>query len=125
MSGTLRIALAVVAAGVVGTIANAVARALIVGADQLSLLLVPGRYGVAIAVCAALPFLDRYLRRGWFWIVAAAVLAITPSLLAKFVFGAQAGWPTVLAYNLVYALAAIVTYRALARPRPRAVREER
>ena len=110
MSETLRIVLAVVAAGVVGTIANALARALIVGADQFHLLLMPGRYGVAIAVCAALPFLERYLKRGWFWLAAVSVLTIVPSLLAKFVFGAQAGWATVLAYNAVYAVAATATY---------------
>lgn len=56
MSGlALRTTLAVVLAGIVGTLANAVARALGGGMDKLSLALVPGRYAVAIAVCAPFP----------------------------------------------------------------------
>lgn len=115
----LRTTLAVVFAGIVGTLANALARALGGGMDKLSLALVPGRYAVAIAVCAALPLLGRYLDRAGFWLAAVPVLVIIPSLLAKLVFGADAGWASVLFYNAVYAIAAIATYVLIIGPRER------
>ena len=120
MSGlALRTTLAVAFAGIVGTLANAVARALGGGMDKLSLALVPGRYAVAIAVCAALPLLGRYLDRAGFWLAAVPMLVMIPSLLAKLVFGADAGWASVLFYNAVYAVAAIATYVLIVGPHER------
>jgi hypothetical protein len=120
----VRTAIAVVLAGVAGTVANAVALAVATGAERLSLALVPGRYLVAIALCAALPVLDRALRQRWFWLTAIAWLTVAPSLLAKFVFGVEVGWAMVLAFNLVYALAAAVTYRIIAGPHLKKLREK-
>lgn len=110
----LRTALAVVIAGVVGTIVNAAALAIVLDAARLGLALVPGRHLVAIAVCAALPLLHSRLRAPWSWPAAVAWLALAPSLLAKLVFAAQAGWGQVLSFNLVFALAALFTYWLLA-----------
>ncbi len=106
----LKEAAAVVIAGIAGTIANGVAVALIVAPARIDLLLVPGRYGVAILVAAALPFLFRWLSGGATWISALLVLTVAPSLLAKLVFGAGAPWSLVLGLNAVYAVAAIATY---------------
>jgi hypothetical protein len=115
----LRTTLAVVSAGIVGTIANALARALGGGMDKLSLALVPGRYAVAIAVCAVLPILARSLPRSRFWLAALPILVVVPSLLAKLVFAADAGWASVLFYNAVYAVAAIATYVLITGPSAR------
>lgn len=110
----LRTALVVVVAGIVGTIVNAAALAIVLDAARLGLALVPGRHLVAIAVCAALPLLRRRLQPPWFWPAAALWLTLAPSLLAKLVFAAQAGWGQVLVFNLVFALAALFTYWLIA-----------
>lgn len=110
----LQTALAVVVAGIAGTLVNAAALAVVLDAARLGLAVVPGRYLVAIVVCAALPLLDRLLQRPWFWPVAVVWLTLAPSLLAKLVFGAQAGWGQVLIFNLVFALAALFTYWLIA-----------
>ncbi len=102
--------IAIIVAGIVGTIANTAALVAVLGSERLNLALVPGRYVVAIALCGALPPMDRWLRGVWFWAAALAWLTVAPSLLAKLAFGAQAGWGAVLAFNLVYALAALATY---------------
>jgi hypothetical protein len=113
----VRIAASIIFAGVAGTLANTAALALVLGPDRLSLALVPGRYAVAIALCIALPFLDRWLRRPWFWCVAIIWLTVAPSVLAKLVFGTGTGWTAVLAFNLVYALTALGTYSLIVRGR--------
>lgn len=110
----LKTALAVVVAGVVGTLVNAAALAVVLDPARLGLALVPGRYLVAIAVCAALPLLHGRLQRPWFWPAAALWLTLAPSLLAKLVFAAQAGWGQVLIFNFVFALAALFTYWLIA-----------
>lgn len=110
----LQTALAVVVAGVVGTLVNAAALAAVLDPARLGLALVPGRHLVAVAVCAALPLLRRRLRPPWFWAAAALWLTLAPSLLAKLVFAAQAGWEQVLIFNFVFALAALVTYWLIA-----------
>ena len=107
----LREAVAVVTAGIAGTVANGIAVALVVAPARIDLLLVPGRYGVAILVAAALPFLFRWLNGAAAWIAAVATLTVVPSLLAKLVFGAGAPWALVLGLNAVYAVAAIATHR--------------
>lgn len=113
----------VVAAGIVGTIANTAALVAVLGAERLSLALVPGRYVVAILLCVALPLLDRWLRGAAFWAAAIVWLTVAPSLLAKLVFGAAADWTAVLGFNLVYALAALATYWLIAGLRRGAVRD--
>ena len=106
--------LAVIVAGVAGTLANALAVAAFVNPELIRLALVPGRYGVAVAVALAIP-LCLWLVRGraapW---AALALLTVIPSLLAKFVFGAGAPWHLVLALNAVYGFAALVAYRMVA-----------
>ena len=41
-----------------------------------------------------------------------AILTLLPSLLAKFVFGADAPWSFVLWVNFIYALVATIIYAA-------------
>ena len=106
----LREAIAVVVAGIVGTIANGLAIALLVAPERIDLLLVPGRYAVAILVAASLPLLFRRLTGAAPWAASLVVLTLVPSLLAKLVFGAGAPWHLVLALNAVYALAAVTSF---------------
>ncbi len=98
---TRRTLLAVIAAGVVGTLANTVA-------------LVPGRYAVAIALCLALPLLTRKVGDVWFFVIGILWLTVAASVLANLVFGVGAPWAMVLGFNLVHAIAAIATYRVIA-----------
>lgn len=111
---TARALIAVVAAGVVGTLVNTVAVALVVSPDRLALALVPGRYAVAIAPCLALPLLARKVGGPGFFAIGALWLTVAASVLAKFVFGVGALWGMVLGFNLVYAIAAIAAYHVIA-----------
>ena len=111
-----RISMAIAAAAVVGTLANALAAGLVLGPDKFALALVPGRYVVAAICAAALPVLSSvHSRRLVSHLLSIAFLVIAPSLIAKFMFGAGAPWSTVLALNAVYALAAWVTYVLISR----------
>ncbi|MCG8547316.1 MAG: hypothetical protein MJE12_24220 [Alphaproteobacteria bacterium] len=112
----MRSIVAAVAAGIAGTVVNAFAVAAVVSTDKLSLALVPGRYAIGIALCLVLPLLHSVLSVRAFYAFAAAFLTLGASLLAKFVFLATAPWGAVLGFNLVYALAAIVVFRAIAGP---------
>ena len=102
---------AVIIGGAIGTIANAVAAALIIFPDKLSLALMPGRYAVAIAVTASIPLIFRFTSRLRAGILSLAVLTVVPSLLAKFVFGATATWGLALELNAVFAIAAFAGYQ--------------
>lgn len=111
---SIRHIFALIAAAVAGTLANALAAAAFVNPDLIRLALVPGRYGIALAVALAIP-LSLHLVRGRLapW-AALALLTVIPSLLAKLVFGAGAPWHLVLSLNAVYGLAALAAYRTVA-----------
>lgn len=117
----MRQAVAVVLGGVVGALVNNAFVGLLMEASGLGLeaavelALRPGRYVVAIAVAALLPFVAR-LPGLKAWALALVLLTAIPSLLAKYVFTPDAPWIWLLAANLVYAGAATATY-ALAAPR--------
>ena len=55
MSKTVRIAMATILAGIVGTVTNAGAAAALLGADKLGFAIVPGRYLVGIAIAVFVP----------------------------------------------------------------------
>ena len=105
-----RMLLATLAAGIAGTLANAVAAAAIVNPELLSLALVPGRYVVAVLVALAIPLCLAVLRERLALWAALALLALSPSLLAKLVFAAAAPWHLVLLLNGLYAAVALLTY---------------
>jgi hypothetical protein len=112
----LRIILAVILAGIVGTIANSVIVAALAPVPFADLVLSPGRNAVAIIVAILLPVIYTRLSGAGAAVLAIAALTVIPSLLAKFVFGVGAPWLFVLGVNAVYAVAAWATYLALARP---------
>ena len=110
----LRTAVAVVLAGVAGTLANALAAVVFVNPALWPLALAPGRYAIAVLLAAVVPLIYRLLPGAWGAGLALGFLTLAPSLLNKLVFAGVAAWPVVLALNFVYALAALVVYRLVA-----------
>ena len=109
-----RIVLAVVVAGIGGTLANSIVVAALTPNAFVPLALSPGRNAVAVAVAVLLPLIYARLTGVPAAAVALVALAVIPSVLAKTVFGVGAPWPFVLGVNAVYALAAWAIYLALA-----------
>jgi hypothetical protein len=120
---TGRAAAAVVIAGLLGAVANNLFVAVIMQMSGLGLDLAielaqrPGRYVVAMAVAALLPFLAR-LPGPQAWAAALLLLTAIPSLLAKLIFTPDAPLVWLVAANLVYAGAATAAYALIARRRP-------
>jgi hypothetical protein len=112
-----RVILAVVVAGIVGTIANSIIVAALTPNAFVPLALSPGRNAVAIAVAVLLPVVHAAMSGTAAAVLALAALTVIPSILAKLVFGVGAPWLFVLGVNAVYALAAWATWLAIARPR--------
>ena len=110
----VRIVVAVIAAGVVGTVANSVVVAALTPNAFIALATRPGRNAVAIAVAALLPVIYARASGATAAIIALVALTIIPSLLAKLVFGIGAPWPFVIGVNAVYAVAAWATYLVIA-----------
>ena len=110
-----RLVLAVIVAGVVGTIANSVIVAALTPNAFLPLAVSPGRNAVAIVVAVLLPVIYAGISGVPAAILAVAALTVIPSILAKLVFGIDAPWLFVLGVNAVYAVAAWAVYLAIAR----------
>ncbi|MCF6199357.1 MAG: hypothetical protein L3J67_08175 [Hyphomicrobiaceae bacterium] len=113
MNTQLRILIAVLLAGIVGTVVNAFAASIIVGPAKLDFLYVSNRYLIAIGVTVLLPLLNLFLSGHVWRLVSLAALILVPSLIAKQVLGVGAPWTMVLMLNGFYALAALVTYQIL------------
>jgi hypothetical protein len=111
----VRLILAVVVAGVVGTVANSVIVAALTPNEFVPLAVSPGRNAVAIAVAALLPVIYARISSVAAAVVGLAALIVIPSVLAKLVFGVGAPWYFVLGVNAVYAVAAWAVYLAIAR----------
>jgi hypothetical protein len=110
----LRTAVAVVLAGVAGTLANALAAVVFVNPALWPLALAPGRYAIAVLLAAVVPAIYRLVPSAWGAALALGLLTVAPSLLNKLVFGGVAAWPVLLALNFVFALAVLVAYRLVA-----------
>jgi hypothetical protein len=110
----VRLILAVIVAGVVGTVVNSAVAALLTGHAFLPLAVSPGRNAVAIAVAVLLPLIYAGTSGIPAAILAVVALTVIPSILAKLVFGIAAPWPFVLGVNAVYAVAAWAVYLAIA-----------
>ena len=109
-----RLILAVIVAGVAGTVANSAVVALLTGNAFLPLAVSPGRNAVAIAVAVLLPLIYAGMAGIPAAILAVVALTVVPSVLAKLVFGIGAPWHFVLGVNVVYAVAAWAVYLAIA-----------
>ncbi|NIJ41991.1 type III secretory pathway component EscU [Parvibaculum indicum] len=108
-----RIVIAVLLAGIAGTVANALAAMVIGGVEKWSLMLMPARYAIACLIAVLLPAIFRYTRPTLGVVVAAVVLTGIPSLNAKLVLGVGAPWFNVLLLNAVYAAVAMLVYLAI------------
>jgi hypothetical protein len=106
----LGIIVAVVLAGVAGTIVNAVAAAVVISPAAIKLALLPGRHLVAVLVAGTLPLIFSMAPQPISSVLGIVVLTVVPSLLAKLVFSAPAPWLIVLLLNAVYALVALAVY---------------
>lgn len=111
----LQRSLAVIAAGIAGTIANSVVVAALTPNAFLPLAVSPGRNAVAIAVAALLPVIYAATSGVAAALAAVAALTVIPSILAKLVFAVGAPWSFVVGVNAVYALAAWAVYGTIAR----------
>ena len=111
----VRIMIAVVFAGVIGTLANSAVVAALTPNAFASLALSPGRLTVAVVVAALLPPAFTLMSRWPAVVTSVVLLTVLPSLLAKTVFGVGAPWDFVLMVNSVYAVAAILAYAFIAK----------
>ncbi|MBS1303972.1 hypothetical protein [Loktanella sp. SALINAS62] len=111
MSLTRSVIVAVIA-GIIGTIANAIAINILAGADVMPLIMSFGRNAVAVLIALLLiPLFHRGTGAGAFF-GGLALLTVLPSLLAVYVFDANAPWSFVLGVNFVYALTATIIFAA-------------
>jgi len=113
MNQMLKIFIAVIIAGIAGTVANAVAASIVVAPEKINFLYVPNRYFIAIAIAGLLPLLYTAIGGLGGWALSLIALTIIPSLIAKLVLGAGAPWGLVLGLNAIYALTAVAIYRAI------------
>ena len=110
-----RAIIAVIVAGIAGTIANSFAITALAGAAVLPLIFSLGRNLVAIIVAFLLPLIYARMTGFTAHIVSFLALTIIPSILAKTVFAAAAPWGIVLGVNAVYAVVAIIVYVLIVR----------
>lgn len=111
----VRVILAVIVAGIVGTIANSIIVAALTPNEFIPLAVSPGRNAVAIVVAVLLPVIYAMMSGATAAVLALVALTVIPSILAKLVFGVGAPWAFVLGVNAVYAIAAWAVYLAIAR----------
>jgi hypothetical protein len=111
----LRRIVAVIVAGVAGTIANSVVVAALTPNAFVPLAVSPSRNAVAIAVAVLLPVIYAATSGVAAAVIALVALTVIPSILAKLVFGIGAPWHFVLGVNAVYAIAAWAVYAAIMR----------
>ncbi|PHR61289.1 MAG: hypothetical protein COA43_04745 [Robiginitomaculum sp.] len=106
----------IVLAGIVGTIANAVAAAIIVSPEKLNFIYDLSRYGIAIFLALLIPVIYRIMPSALSrFLVSVLALTLGASLLAKLYFGVGAPWLLVLSLNLVYAVVTTTIYVGLSK----------
>ena len=108
----LRNVIVAIIAGIVGTIANSIAINIMAGAEVMPLILSFGRNAIAILVALLLIPLFRGGSAFVAFVLGVVLLTVIPSLLAKYVFAAQAPWSMVMTVNFIYAVVATVIYAA-------------
>lgn len=84
--------LAVIVAGVAGTVTNSAVVATFTPNEFIPLATSPGRIGVAVAVAALLPLIYAFMTGPGAVTLALFALTVIPSALAKLVFGVGAPW---------------------------------
>ncbi|MCP1198974.1 hypothetical protein [Notoacmeibacter sp. MSK16QG-6] len=107
--------IAVIGGGVLGAIAtNLLVSIFTDGAALQDLMLMWGRYVVAIAVTAIYPFIYKALPTSIAAILSLLVGIVVPSILARLFFGASdMSWGVLFAFNAVFAIVSLMVYRAI------------
>jgi hypothetical protein len=111
---SLRTALAVLLAGVAGSVAYALAAAFFVEAAQMQLAADPRFHLVGVFFAVPVPLLYRFVPGAAGAGVALLLLTLLPALASKLGGDAVLGWPVLLALTFIYALTALVVYRLVA-----------
>ncbi|OXT02021.1 hypothetical protein B7H23_03560 [Notoacmeibacter marinus] len=107
--------IAIGAGGVLGAVAtNLVVSIFTDGAAFQDLMVMWGRYVVAIAVTASFPFLYKALPKSIAAILSLLVGIVVPSVLARLFFGGNdLSWLALFAIHTVFAIIALMVYRAM------------
>jgi len=112
MALRLRTVLAVIAAGVFGTLASAATAALgVEGAQFMALLTSPLRFAVDMGCAALLPVIAARVRGVLQGVASLLALILIPTLLATVALTIDASPELVLSINAVYAGVALLAYR--------------
>ncbi len=103
------------AGGIGALLLQGVAVSAIVGVPYMALITKWGRYVVAIALVAL--FCTFYKTLNQTQALAASLVAgsVIPSMLSRFAFGSGAPWLTLLAFNLLFSVIALVIFRMISR----------
>ena len=110
-----RSAAAVLAGGIVGTLAVFIAVNGLLGVPFAALFARPGKFVVAVLIAATFPLIFRKLPAVSATLLAVAFAMIVPTVLANtaFVGAAPTPWPTLLGFNAIFALVATATFQAV------------
>ena len=103
------------AGGIGGLLLQSAAVAAIVGAPYMVLITTWGRYVVAIALVALFCAFYKTLARSQALVASLVAGAVIPAMLARFAFGSAAPWLTLLAFNLLFSVIALVIFRTISR----------
>lgn len=112
---TGRDCVALIFAGILGALANAVAAASLSTLPLMELVMGFGRYAVAIVVALMLPIIFTWRSDTKAWIVAVAVLTLVTSFLSSVVFSIGAPLGFIFAANTAYAVTATMVFALIAR----------
>ena len=112
----MRTLLAIIIAGIVGSLATFVAVNLLAGIPLEASLTRWGAYIVAILVVATFPFIYAAMNPVPAGLVCLIVGTVVPAVLANTVFleGDPTPWLPLLGFNAVFALVALVVYNLIA-----------
>lgn len=112
MTLQLRTIMAVVAAGVLGTLASAATAAIgVEGAQFTALLTSPVRFAVDMGCAALLPLIAARVRGVLQGVVSLLALILIPTMLAAVALNVEASLDLILSINAIYAGVALLAYR--------------
>lgn len=103
--------IAVLAGAVIGTLVAGFAERLFAGVPLATTIGTVGPYVLALVTVAIFAALYHRLAATPAVLASLAVGIVLPSLVDRFAFGQTLGWPSLLLFNLVFAVAALAAYR--------------
>jgi len=103
------------AGGIGGLLLQSLAVTAIVGAPYMVLITKWGRYVVAIALVALFCAFYKTLTQGQALVASLVAGSMIPAMLSRFAFDSAAPWLTLLAFNLLFSVIALVIFRLISR----------